>query len=411
MKLARSPLAPERFPDLPNIAGVEALTFSLGMYGYTRDDLLVVRFPERASCGGVFTRSLTRSCDVDWCREALEGSGGVASALIVNAGNSNAFTFEKGVAKNEATLDAYEAVSKMPRNECYIAATGVIGVPVEPDLIAKHLPTLWPDLAPNTPWLDLAKAFSTTDTYPKGAGRQIEIDGRTISIAGIAKGSGMIAPNMATMLAYIFTDAPLTPQQCQELTSRHANASFNCITVDGDTSTSDTVMMFATGAAPVSSGAIERELDALSDAIGEVFMDLAHQIVRDGEGATKFVEVSVTGATSETSAKIIACSVANSPLVKTALAANDANWGRIVMAVGKAMEPVNRDKLVVDIGDVRVAEGGARAATYDEARATAAVSGPNISIKIDVAMGESEARVWTCDLTHGYVEINGAYRT
>ncbi len=411
MKLTRSPLAPERFPDLPDIDGVHAATFSLGMYKYQRDDLLVVHFPEIASCGGAFTRSLTRSCDVDWCREALETSGGKASALIVNAGNSNAFTFEKGIAKNEATLDAYEAITGMPRHECYIAATGVIGEPVRPDLIAQHLPTLWPTLKPGKPWLELAKAFSTTDTFPKGSGKQIEVAGRTISIAGIAKGSGMIAPNMATMLAYIFTDAPLTPEQCQQITSRHTNASFNCITVDGDTSTSDTVMLFATGAAPISQAASDEAFEQISDAIGEVFMDLAHQIVRDGEGASKFIGIEVTGAVNDNSAKTIACAIANSPLVKTALAASDANWGRIVMAVGKSLEPVNRDKLVIEIGGVRVAEGGGRAASYDEARATAAVSGENIEITVDVAMGDGRAKVWTCDLTHGYVEINGAYRT
>ncbi|MDF1680457.1 bifunctional glutamate N-acetyltransferase/amino-acid acetyltransferase ArgJ [Ponticaulis sp.] len=411
MKLTRSPLAPERFPDLPDIDGVHAATFSLGMYKYQRDDLLIVHFPEIASCGGAFTRSLTRSCDVDWCREALETSGGKASALVVNAGNSNAFTFEKGVAKNEATLDAYEALTGMPRHECYIAATGVIGEPVSPDLIAQHLPTLWPTLQPGKPWLELAKAFSTTDTFPKGAGKQIEVAGRTISVAGIAKGSGMIAPNMATMLAYIFTDAPLTPEQCQQITSRHTNASFNCITVDGDTSTSDTVMLFATGAAPISQAASDEAFEQISDAIGEVFMDLAHQIVRDGEGASKFIGIEVTGAVNDNSAKTIACAVANSPLVKTALAASDANWGRIVMAVGKSLEPVNRDKLVIEIGGVRVAQGGGRAESYDEARAMAAVSGENIEITVDVAMGNGRAKVWTCDLTHGYVEINGAYRT
>ena len=221
----------------------------------------------------------------------------------------------------------------------------------------------------------------------------------------------MIAPNMATMLAYIFTDAPLTPEQCQQITSRHTNASFNCITVDGDTSTSDTVMLFATGAAPISQAASDEAIEQISNAIGEVFMDLAHQIVRDGEGASKFIGIEVTGAVNDNSAKTIACAVANSPLVKTALAASDANWGRIVMAVGKSLEPVNRDKLVIEIGGVRVAEGGGRAASYDEARATAAVSGENIEITVDVAMGDGRAKVWTCDLTHGYVEINGAYRT
>ena len=411
MKLKLSPLAPERFPDLPQVKGVVSRTHSLGMYKTDRDDLFVIAFPEGASCGGVFTRSLTRSCDVDWCREALDKSGGRASALVVNAGNSNAFTQQMGIDKNEATLDAYEAASGKPRTECYIAATGVIGVPVAPDLIGQHIPSIWKDLSPDTPWLNIARAFMTTDTFPKGAGKQIEIDGQTISIAGITKGSGMIAPNMATMLAYVFIDAPLTPEQCQWLTSQHANTTFNSITVDGDTSTSDTLMMFATGAVKLSDQQVSAHFDEISAAVHEVFQDLAHQIVRDGEGATKFIEIAVEGAVSEASAKTVACSIANSPLVKTALAANDANWGRIVMAVGKALEPVNRDELSIHIGDVCVAKGGGRSKDYDETRATAAVSGQNIVIRVDLAIGSASAKVWTCDLTHGYVEINGAYRT
>ena len=412
MKLTRSPLAPERFPDLPPVKGMVSATHSLGMYKTSRDDLMIVHFPEGANCGGVFTRSLTRSCDVDWCRTALEVSGGRASALVVNAGNSNAFTFQQGIDKNEATLDAYEAVSKLPRHECYIAATGVVGVPVRPGLIADVLPDVWSRLNDQTSWLTLTSAFMTTDTFPKAAGKTIEIDGQTISFAGITKGSGMIAPNMATMLAYVFTDAPLTAEQCQWLTSRHANTSFNAITVDGDTSTSDTLMLFATGGVKLSNEAVQANFDLISAALEEVFLDLAHQIVRDGEGASKFIEIEVSGAINDESAKVIACSIANSPLVKTALAASDANWGRIVMAVGKAFEPINRDAMTINIGEVRVAEGGARAVTYKEEDAMAAVAGQNIRILVDVGMGaEGRAKVWTCDLTHGYVEINGAYRT
>ena len=411
MKLKRSPLAPGAFPELPLIEGMVSTTHSLGMYKYERDDLMVVAFPDGANCGGVFTRSLTRSCDVDWCRQALEETGGKASSLVVNAGNSNAFTFQNGIDKNNATLDAVAKAAGKPRTECYLAATGVIGVPVAPDLIAQHIPSIWPNLTPETPWLTLASAFMTTDTFPKGAGKTIEIDGKPVSFAGIAKGSGMIAPNMATMLAYVFTDAPLTAQQCQYLTSRHADATFNCVTVDGDTSTSDTLMMFATGKAELTEEQVDANFDKISDAMHEVFLDLAQQLVRDGEGATKFIEITVEGAISDKSAKTVACSIANSPLVKTALAANDANWGRIVMAIGKALEPMNRDGLTVNIGDVRVAEGGARAASYDEEKATAAVSKPEISISADLGVGSGRATVWTCDLTHGYVEINGAYRT
>ena len=411
MKLKRSPLAPERFPELPVVQGLVAATYSLGMYAYPRDDLFVISFPDGASCGGVFTRSLTRSCDVDWCRRALDTSGGRASALVVNAGNSNAFTFQNGIDKNEATLDAVVAAGSLPRDQCYLAATGVVGVPVKPDLIGKHIPAIWPTLNADTSWLQIASAFMTTDTFPKGAGRQIVIDGKTVSIAGITKGSGMIAPNMATMLAYVFIDADLTPEQCQWLTSSHANSTFNCITVDGDTSTSDTLMLFATGKVALGADVIDAHFNEISAAVHEVFLDLAQQIVRDGEGAAKFIEIVVEGAASDTSAKAIACSIANSPLVKTALAANDANWGRIVMAVGKALEPVNRDAMTIDIGDVRVAEGGARSVSYDEVLATKAVSQPEVTIRVDVAIGSGRAKVWTCDLTHGYVEINGAYRT
>ncbi len=411
MKLKLSPLAPKSFPELPKVKGMVSATRSMGMYKTDRDDLFLVAFPDGASCGGAFTRSLTRSCDVDWCREALETSGGRATALVVNAGNSNAFTFQKGIDKNNATLDAFAKVSGKPKEECYIAATGVIGVPVEADLVARNIPDMWASLSDETDWLTLTRAFMTTDTFPKGAGKQIEIAGQTVSIAGIAKGSGMIAPNMATMLAYIFVDAPLTPEQCQWLTSSHVNTSFNSITVDGDTSTSDTVMMFATGAVDLTAEQVSENFDLISSAVGEVFLDLAHQIVRDGEGATKFIEIAVEGAVSDASAKFVGCSIANSPLVKTALAANDANWGRIVMAVGKALEPVNRDQMSIHIGDVCVAEGGGRSADYDEARATAAVSGDEILIRVDLAIGSGKARVWTCDLTHGYVEINGAYRT
>jgi len=411
MKLTRSPLAPESFPELPHVKGMQVATHSLGMYKTSRDDLMVVRFPHGASCGGAFTRSLTRSCDIDWCREALEASEGKAQALIVNAGNSNAFTFEKGIAKNNATLDAYEQLSGAPRHECYLGATGVVGVPVTPGLISDVLSDVWERLSSDFNWLTLASSFMTTDTFPKGAGRIVKVGGKTISVAGIAKGSGMIAPNMATMLAYIFTDAPLTPQNCQWLTNQHTNASFNNITVDGDTSTSDTVQLFATGGVELTEDELDAGFDDISAAIGEVFMDLAHQIVRDGEGASKFIEIEVKGALNDGSAKTIACSIANSPLVKTALAASDANWGRIVMAVGKSLEPVNRDHMTIHIGDVLVAESGQRAASYDEAEATRAVSGQEIRIVVDVAVGGSSATVWTCDLTHGYVEINGAYRT
>lgn len=410
MELKRSPLAPASFPKMPQIEGMRSATHRLGMYKGTRDDLLVVHFPEPVSCGGVFTRSTTRSADVDWCREALSASGGKASGLVVNAGNSNAFTFEAGVAKNEATLKSFAELTKTPRNTVYLAATGVIGEPVEAQLIAKPLPEVWEKCTEETNWLALASAFMTTDTFPKGAARSIKVGEKTINVCGIAKGSGMIAPNMATMLAYVFTDADLSPKDTQAILSRSVDNTFNCITVDGDTSTSDTVMLFATGKSHVAPTS-EHDLALIEEAIEGVCRDLAHQIVRDGEGATKFVEIIVKGAESDTSAKIIASAIANSPLVKTALAASDANWGRVVMAVGKSAEPIDRDKLSIWFGNHLVAVSGGRAPDYSEYEATKTVSGDNIKITVDAAVGEGSATVWTCDLTHGYVEINGAYRT
>ncbi len=408
-----SPLAPERFPSLPKVAGIAAATHSLGLYkGAKRDDLLVVHFPEGASAGGVFTTSSTRSDDVDWGRAALKAGGGKARVLVVNTGNSNAFTGAAGIAKNRATIAAAVELAGCNSHEVFVSATGVIGEPLDPKIVSGGVAAVWGRLAaPN--WETIANAIRTTDTFAKAAGETVNLNRRNVAIAGVAKGSGMIMPNMATTLNYVFTDAALTGRCAQALIARYCDLTYNCITVDGDTSTSDTLMLFATGAAggePIDDPDDPRLAD-FSAALHRVLKDLALQIVRDGEGATKIIEIEITGAASETSAKTIAASIANSPLVKTALAAGDANWGRVVMAVGKSGEPVERDRLSVWFGDHMVAKEGSRAADYSEAKATRAVQGPEIFIRADVGVGSAKATVWTCDLTDGYVKINGAYRS
>ncbi len=408
-----SPLAPERFPQLPRVGGLRIVTHGLGLYkGSARDDLLIVHFPDGASAGGVFTTSLTRSADVDWCREALAAGGGRAKALVVNAGNSNAFTGAAGVAKNRATVAAVVNLTGCAPHEVFLAATGVIGEPLPPDKVANGVAKAWPDLA-DPDWEKAANAIRTTDTFAKAAGEIVNLNRRNVALAGFAKGSGMIQPNMATTLNYVFTDAALGPKAVQTLIARYCDLTYNCITVDGDTSTSDTLMLFATGAAggePIDD-ADDPRLEEFRQALHRVLEDLAVQIVRDGEGASKLIEIQVTGAASRASAKAIAASIANSPLVKTAIAAGDANWGRIVMAVGKAGEPVERDRLSIRFGDHLVARDGARSPEYSEKVATAAVSGQKVHIRVDVGVGRGEARVWTCDLTDGYVKINGAYRS
>ncbi len=388
-------------------------TRALGLYeGASRDDLLVVHFPGGASAGGVFTSSLTRSADVDWCREALAAGGGRASVLVVNAGNSNAFTGAAGLAKNRATVLAATQLAGCAPHEVFLAATGVIGEPLDPGIVSGGVEAAWASLdAPD--WRRAANAIRTTDTFAKAAGTTVDLDGRDVAIAGFAKGSGMIAPNMATTLNYVFTDAALAPDVAQTLVAQLCDLTYNCITVDGDTSTSDTLMLFATGAAggePIVDAGDPR-LEGFRKGLHCVLEDLAVQIVRDGEGATKLIEIEVTGAASNASARNIAASIANSPLVKTAIAAGDANWGRVVMAVGKAGEPVERDRLEIRFGEHLVATQGARAAGYSEALATLAVKGPRVGVRVDVGVGHGRARVWTCDLTDGYVKINGAYRS
>ena len=406
----------QAFPDLPAVAGVRASTMSCGFYsgrGQTRDDVFLFSFPQETSCAGVFTQSSMASADVYWCREALIAGQGKARALIVNAGNSNAFTGKAGVEKNTATLNAVTKALNVPQSECFLAATGVIGEPLDnPDFIGQHVPSLHEALAAPD-WQACARAFMTTDTFPKGSAAHCEIDGQSVKLAGIAKGSGMIAPNMATMLAYVFTDAAIEPSLLQEILNETCAVTFNAITVDGDTSTSDTLMVFATGQAghaPVQTRT-HPDFPAFQKALRSVLHDLALQIVKDGEGASKLIKIEVKGAKSDQSAKTIGASIANSPLVKTALAASDANWGRIVMAVGKSGEPVDQNELAIWLGPVMLAEAGARARDYDEARATDQALKSHIDLHVRVGDGPGCFTVYTCDLTHAYIEINGAYRT
>jgi glutamate N-acetyltransferase / amino-acid N-acetyltransferase len=402
-----SPLAPIAFPQMPQIFGMKAATFSLGMYKSTRDDLLIINFPDGASVGGAFTKSNTRSCDVEWCASSLKS--GLAYGLVVNAGNSNAFTGQAGVDKNNATLEEYCALSGANKENIFLSATGVIGVPVACDLISSKLPEIWPNLgAPD--FEKMAKAIATTDTYIKGCTKSFDIDGQKINIVGIAKGSGMIAPNMATMLVYIFTDAKISSPLLQEMVSQHVETTFNAITVDSDTSTSDTLLVFATNKIGQNIEADSNEAVLFSEHLSEVMLDLALQVVKDGEGASKFITIEINGAKSKESAKNIAMAIANSPLVKTAIAGGDANWGRVAMAVGKCQEPINIDKLAIRFCGQWVAKDGG-AAIYDEAKIDKLMEAPNIEILVDVGVGAGEFIAYTCDLTHGYISINGDYRS
>jgi glutamate N-acetyltransferase / amino-acid N-acetyltransferase len=404
-----SPLAPTHFPDLPAIGGMVASATRLGLYSGDRNDLFVVHFPDGATVAGAFTKSATRSADVVLCADHVKG--GIARALVVNAGNSNAFTGARGVAKNEATLAAVKAKVDCPSEQIFIAATGVIGAPLPIMRVADGVPEAFVQLKPPH-WENLARAITTTDTFPKGSGTTLDLDGYKVSISGIAKGSGMIMPNMATMLAFVFTDVDIDSAVLQALVSKHVDTTFNAITVDSDTSTSDTLLVFATGTsgAPKIATPDDPRLGVFSDALHKVMHDLALQVVRDGEGAQKLIQIAVTGATSDASAKTIAMSIANSPLVKTAIAGEDANWGRVVMATGKAGEPIDMERLSVRFGGVWTARSGG-AVDYDEGPINAHMAGRNIDILVEVGDGAGQAIVWTCDLTHGYISINGDYRS
>jgi glutamate N-acetyltransferase/amino-acid N-acetyltransferase len=405
-----SPLAPKTYPDLPQIAGVRFATAEAGIKYKNRTDVLLAAFDEGTTVAGVFTSSKCPSAPVDWCRANLKH--GKARGLLVNSGNANAFTGKRGRETVKMSAEIVSAALDIPETEIYLASTGVIGEPLPADKFAGVAGEAVLRLAAG-PTLDDARAIMTTDTYPKVAFATVDFDGVTVSISGMAKGSGMIAPAMATMLSFVFTDAPIDATILQGLLQPLIQRSFNAVTVDSDTSTSDTCLVFATGKANIDPivSADDPRVQTFADALGDVLHDLALLVVRDGEGATKMVTVTVEGATSDHSAFRIAQSIANSPLVKTAIAGEDANWGRVVMAVGKAGEPADRDKLSIAFGDFVVAENGERAASYDEAAVSAYMKNEELEVRVGLGLGDGTATVYTCDLTHGYIDINGSYRS
>ena len=404
-----SPLALP-LPEMPAIAGAECASIAAGIRYKTREDMTVFRFAPGTAVAGVFTMNKCPGAPVDWCRAALKG--GKARALVVNAGNSNVFTGKAGRETCERTAAETAALIGCKPREVFIASTGVIGERLPTDVLLAALPGAVGRLDGDS-WQNAARAIMTTDTFPKGATRTAKIGDATVTICGIAQGSGMIAPDMATLLSFIATDAKIPAAALQKLLSKGNAKSFNCVTVDSDTSTSDTVLLFATGQArhprvPAEGGPILKDF---ARALDEVLHELALMVARDGEGAQKFITIDVTGAVSAKSAHRVAMAIANSPLVKTAVAGEDANWGRIVMAVGKAGEPADRDKLSVAIGGVWMAREGGVIEGYDEAPVVAHMKGREVEITVDLGLGRGKARVWTCDLTHGYIDINGSYRS
>jgi glutamate N-acetyltransferase/amino-acid N-acetyltransferase len=411
MSTAVSPLAPTDVPEMPPIAGVRLATAAAGIRYKGRTDVLLAVLDKGTTVAGVFTKSKCPSAPVEWCRARLKR--GEARALVVNSGNANAFTGKTG--RQATTLTASIAASAVgcKPDEVFLASTGVIGEPLDAGKFDGVLGRLAQNVAADG-WMDAAGAIMTTDTFPKVATAKVKLGKATVTINGMAKGAGMIAPDMATMLSFVFTDAPLAAGALQALLKSGVEDTFNAVTIDGDTSTSDTLLAFATGAAkdaPKISRAGDPRLKAFAKAFNAVLADLAEQVARDGEGARKLVEIIVEGATSKKSARRIAMSVANSPLVKTAIAGEDANWGRVVMAVGKAGEPANRDRLSISFNGIRVAHRGARDPAYDEAEVSAAMKNPKIRIRIALGLGKGRDRVLTCDLTKEYVAINGDYRS
>jgi len=406
-----SPLAPKRFPTLPPIAGVRIAGAATGLKKNAGAlDLMLAEFAPGTTVAGVLTRSLCPSAPVDWCRAILPR--GRARGLVVNSGNANAFTGTAGDRTVALTAAAAARLLDTRPKEIFIASTGVIGNVLPDDAIPQRLPDLAQRLSDDA-WDDAARAIMTTDTFPKGAVRTARIGETEVAIAGIAKGSGMIAPDMATMLSFIFTDAKIPSDVLHAVLKRGADRSFNSITVDSDTSTSDTLLLFASGRArhPKISAAGEPLLRDFRRALEEVLTDLATQVVKDGEGASKFITIDVTGATSARAARRIGLSIANSPLVKTAIAGEDANWGRIVMAVGKAGEKADRDRLSIAMGGVQITRDGQPVPGYDEAPVARHLKGRTVDIAVDLGIGRGRARVWTCDLTHDYIAINADYRS
>jgi len=404
-----SPLAVP-LPELPPLAGVRLGAAAAGIRYKNRTDVVLVEVAAGSTAAGVFTSNKCPGAPVDWCRASL--TGGKARMVVVNAGNANVFTGKAGRDACAATAAAAAKLAGCPAKQVFVASTGVIGEVLPHEKLVAALPELHAGLSEDG-WEAAARGIMTTDTFPKAATRVARIGDAEVRITGIAKGSGMIAPDMATMLCFVFTDAKIPAPVLQALLRKGVDASFNCTTVDSDTSTSDTVLLIATGQAkhprvPAEGGSM---LNDFAKQLNDLLLDLALQVTRDGEGAQKLVRIDVSGATTARSAKRIALTVANSPLVKTAIAGEDANWGRIVMAVGKAGEPADRDKLSIGVGGVWMARDGGVVPGYDEAPVAAHMKGREVEIAIDLGLGRGKATVWTCDLTHGYIDINGSYRS
>jgi glutamate N-acetyltransferase/amino-acid N-acetyltransferase len=408
-----SPLAPTAFPDMPSIAGVKLATAAAGIRYKDRTDVLLAVLDQGTTAAGVFTRSKCPSAPVEWCRAHI--GRGKARALVVNSGNANAFTGRTGREAAQFTARLAAKAVGCSSDEVFLASTGVIGEPLRAQAFVGVMDGLVASARPDA-FDAAAKAIMTTDTFPKASTARTSIGKEQVMINGIAKGAGMIAPDMATMLSFVFTDAPIAAPALRVLLKEAVTDTFNAVTIDGDTSTSDTLMLFATGAAaargvPRIAKAADRRLAGFRNALQMVLADLAEQIARDGEGARKLVEVTVEGAVSKQSARRIAMSIANSPLVKTAIAGEDANWGRVVMAVGKAGEPADRDRLSIWFNDIRVAHKGERDPAYDEQKVAAAMKNPKVAVKVHLGLGRARDRVLTCDLTKEYVAINGDYRS
>ncbi|QPM91429.1 bifunctional glutamate N-acetyltransferase/amino-acid acetyltransferase ArgJ [Pseudooceanicola algae] len=406
-KIPTSPLAPAAFPDLPVIEGVRFATIEAGVRYKGRRDVMLAELAPGSTVAGVFTRSKTRAAPVLDCQEkiGLDSAGG--AAIVVNSGNANAFTGRNGTEATRAVTSATAAALGLDETRVFSSSTGVIGEPLPHDRVTAKLGDLKAALDP-AKIEEAARAIMTTDTFPKGAKAEVVMEGGRVKIAGIAKGSGMIAPDMATMLVYIFTDAQIERSVLQDMLGALTDVTFNCITVDSDTSTSDTLLMAATGASGV---VVTEESTGFIEALRGVMLDLAHQVVKDGEGATKFVEIHVTGAASDADARTHAMAIANSPLIKTAIAGEDPNWGRVVMAIGKSGADADRDLLTIRFGDVLVAENGWVSPDYREEQGAAVMKRQEIPISVDLGLGGGTATVWTCDLTHGYISINADYRS
>ena len=408
-----SPFAPKTMPNVPAIDGVRIATCEAGIRYKNRTDLMLAVFDAGTVAAGVLTQSKTCSAPVLWCRKNLAKGG--ARALVVNSGNSNAFTGKRGVEAVDITAKAAAAAIGCGLDDVYLASTGVIGEPMDAGKFAHRLKDLARDAKAGA-FSDGARAIMTTDTYPKLATRTVKIDGTDVHINGFCKGAGMIAPDMATMLCFIFTDAAIAQPVLQRMLAAHAATTFNCMTVDGDTSTSDTCLLFATGAATKRGQSLigdsaDPRLTAFGTALGDLMRELAIMVAKDGEGVSKFVTIHVSGAESWAAARKIGLSVGNSPLLKTALSAGDPNWGRVVMAVGKAGEAADRDRMSIWFGNHIIARNGERAAEYDEATVATYMAAPEVVLRIDVGVGAGHATIWTCDLTHDYVSINADYRS